>query len=76
LSLEEAVEKLGMTVNAVRQRVDRGTVHDEKTTAGLVVFLSTAPRLCRVLVVARPTNQQAHSDQGPTDHPTTPRLRP
>jgi len=40
-SIEEAAAQLGITVNAVRQRLKRATLHGEKTPAGWVVFLST-----------------------------------
>jgi hypothetical protein len=41
VSLEEAAERLGITVNAVRQRLKRGTLQGKKTPAGWVVVVPT-----------------------------------
>ncbi len=60
--IEEAAAQLGITVNAVRQRIKRGTVEGYKTPAGWVV------------VVQRPTTDQGSTDRPtrPTNQPTTP----
>ncbi len=60
--IEEAAARLGITVNAVRQRIKRGTVEGYKTPAGWVV------------VVERPTTDQGPTDQPTiaTDHTTRP----
>ncbi len=60
--IEEAAARLGITVNAVRQRIKRGTVEGYKTPAGWVV------------VVEQPTTDQGPTDR-PTrsaDHTTRP----
>ncbi len=54
--IEEAAARLGITVNAVRQRIKRGTVEGYKTPAGWVV------------VVERPTDRPTTA----TDHTTRP----
>lgn len=56
-SLQDAADHLGVTVNAVRQRIKRGTLDAERTPAGWVVFL--------------PTNQETNpaSGQRPTGQP-------
>ena len=41
VSLEEAADRLGITANAVRQRLKRGTLAGHKTPAGWVVVLPT-----------------------------------
>jgi len=57
-SLEEAAARLGITVNAVRQRMKRGTLTGRKTAGGW-------------LVEWRPTTTMV-GDHAPTDRPTTP----
>ncbi len=54
MPIEEAAARLGITVNAVRQRIKRGTVEGYKTPAGWVV------------VVDRPTTDQGPTDHRPT----------
>ncbi len=63
--IEEAAARLGITVNAVRQRIKRGTVEGYKTPAGWVV------------VVERPTTDQEPTDRPTTatDHTTRPTNR-
>ncbi len=63
LTLEEAAASLGITVNAVRQRIKRGTLIGIKTDAGWLVDVDHRPAMDRPSVGA--TNQ-------PTDHATTP----
>ncbi len=62
MPIEEAAARLGITVNAVRQRIKRGTVEGYKTPAGWVV------------VVDRPTTDQGPTDRPTTatDHTTRP----
>jgi len=57
LTLEETAERLGISINAVRQRIKRGTLPAERTPAGWVVSLAT--------------DHTAHAGQGrrPTDQP-------
>ena len=64
--IEAAADRLGITVNAVRQRIKRGTLEGYKTPAGWVV------------VIDRPTSDQpptSTTDQRPTtgDQPTNQR---
>ncbi|MDP9471959.1 MAG: sigma-70 region 4 domain-containing protein [Chloroflexota bacterium] len=57
--IEEAAARLGITVNAVRQRIKRGTVEGYKTPAGWVV------------VVERPTIATDHTTRPTKPRPTT-----
>ncbi len=60
--IEEAAARLGITVNAVRQRIKRGTVEGYKTPAGWVV------------VVDRPATDHAatnHATRATNQRPTT-----
>lgn len=60
LTLEEAAAVLGVSVNAVRQRIKRGTVVATRTDQGWVVDMSHQPTSDQPIV-------------SPTDHrPTTP----
>jgi hypothetical protein len=60
LTIEEAAAVLGVSVNAVRQRIKRGTVVATRTDQGWVVDLSHQPTTDQPIV-------------SPTDHrPTTP----
>jgi hypothetical protein len=68
LSLEDAAERLGITVNAVRQRLKRGTVHGKKTAAGWVVFLST-DQATRDDAGRRPTDQPSGMTRPATNRP-------
>ena len=56
--IEEAAAALGITVNAVRQRLKRGTLTGIKTDAGWLVDIL-------------PTDHRPTTDQQPTDRPTT-----
>src|SRR5215213_11924132 len=69
LSLEEAAGQLGITVNAVRQRIKRGTVHGEKTSAGWVVFLSTDQTTTDAGGL-RPTDQPSNTARPVTNRPS------
>ncbi len=59
LSVPEAAEALGITADAVRSRIKRGTLRTEREGGRVFVVLVGADR-------ARPTNAQAATDQ-PTD---------
>jgi hypothetical protein len=60
--IEAAADRLGITVNAVRQRIKRGTIEGYKTPAGWVV------------VIDRPTTDRpATEPTEPTDQPTNQR---
>jgi hypothetical protein len=60
-SIDEAAERLGITPNAVRQRLKRGTLAGSKTAEGWVVWMSPT----------MPTDQATADDQGrsATDQP-------
>ncbi len=62
-TLEEAAADLGITVNAVRQRIKRGTLTGIKTDAGWLVDMSVTND--------RPTAQRPTTNQA-TNHTTTP----
>ncbi len=69
-TLEEAAVTLGITSNAVRQRLKRGTLTGEKTAGGWVVWLPTDQTT--IGIVGRSV-----SDQPPTTgRPTSDRPRP
>jgi len=69
-TVEDAAIALGITANAVRQRMKRGTLAGEKTAGGWVVWLPT-DQATTPLVGRSPT------DQPPTpDRPTADRPRP
>lgn len=70
LSLEDAADQLGITVNAVRQRIKRGTINAERTNDGWVVFLSTdqPTKVGRSTGTANRPSVEPHSVAGqPTD---------
>jgi len=63
LTLEEAAAELGITVNAVRQRIKRETLTGVKTDAGWLVDMAATHD--------RPTTQRPPANQA-TNHTTTP----
>jgi len=70
VTVEAAAIALGVTANAVRQRMKRGTLSGEKTAGGWVVWLPTDQ-------VTTPLVGRSVADQPPTpDRPTTDRPRP
>lgn len=82
VSLEVAADRLGVTVNAVRQRIKRGTLDGHKTPAGWVVAWPPTKATDRTTdhdgpidaawsVTDRPTSDQRPTDQ-PTDRPPAP----
>jgi hypothetical protein len=70
LTLDEAAAALGISVNAVRQRIKRGTLLGVKSAAGWAVWLPTdqptTPTIGR-----RPANQRPAWSQPTTDRPPT-----
>ena len=73
VSLEDAADTLGITVNAVRQRIKRGTLIGIKTDAGwLVDMVATNQESGTDRPTTRPTNQAAPA----TDHRPTIALTP
>jgi hypothetical protein len=73
VSLEDAATTLGITVNAVRQRIKRGTLIGIKTDAGwLVDMVATNQESGTDRPTRRPTNRTAP----PTDHRPTIDLAP
>jgi hypothetical protein len=73
VSLEDAALTLGITVNAVRQRIKRGTLTGIKTDAGwLVDMVATNQESGTDRPTTRPTNHTAP----PTDHRPTIDLAP
>jgi len=70
LTVEAAAIALGITANAVRQRMKRGTLAGEKTAGGWVVWLPTDQ-------ATTPLVGRSVADQPTTpDRPTTDRPRP
>ena len=68
-TLDEAAADLGITTNAVRQRIKRGTLIGIKTDAGWLVDIDHRPATDRPMVGAtdRPTNRATTpADQQPT----------
>jgi len=73
VSLEDAANTLGITINAVRQRIKRGTLIGIKTDAGWSVdMVATNQEPGTDRPTTRPTNQAAPS----TDHRPTIDLTP
>jgi hypothetical protein len=71
-TLEEAAVTLGITSNAVRQRLKRGTLTGEKTAGGWVVWLPADQ--ATTVVVGRSVIDQPPTTGRPTSHrprPTT-----
>ncbi|MBA3275645.1 MAG: hypothetical protein H0T72_07615, partial [Chloroflexia bacterium] len=69
VSLEDAADALGITVNAVRQRIKRGTLIGVRTETGwLVDMVATNQELGNDRPTTRPTNQAAVSDRPRTNH--------
>jgi len=70
VTVEEAAIALGITANAVRQRMKRSTLVGEKTAGGWVVWLPTDQ-------ATTPLVGRSVADQPPTtNRPTTDRPRP
>lgn len=65
LSLEQAADQLGISVNAVRQRIKRGTLSAERGVDGWVVFLATDPVAGRRPTDRPTTTARATSNQPP-----------
>jgi hypothetical protein len=74
LTLEEAAAQLGITVNAVRQRIKRGTLLGVKTDAGWLVDADHRPATDRP--PTRATNQPTNHTAIPTDQQPTIDLAP
>ncbi len=73
VSLEDAADTLGITVNAVRQRIKRGTLIGVRTETGwLVDMVATNQESGTDRPTTRPTNQSASA----TDHQPTIDLAP
>ncbi len=73
LTLDEAAAELGITVNAVRQRIKRGTLSGIKTEAGwLVDMVATNQESGTDRPTTRPTNHTSAA----TDHQPTIDLAP
>jgi len=73
VSLEDAADTLGITVNAVRQRIKRGTLTGIKTEAGwLVDMVATNQESGADRPTTRPTNHTSSA----TDHRPTIDLAP
>ncbi len=72
VSLEEAAERLGVTVNAVRQRLKRGTLNGHKTPDGWVVVWPPAKPTDHgpTIDAAWSATDRPTSDHRPTDQPT------
>jgi hypothetical protein len=66
--IEAAAERLGITVNAVRQRIKRGTIEGYRTPAGWVVVVDrpTTDRPPTRATDHRPTTGDQPTDQRPT----------
>ncbi len=71
MSMDEAAIALGISVNAVRQRVKRGTLEGNRTPAGWVVSLptdhATTNHVGRSSTNQPPTGHRPGRDQPPTD---------
>jgi len=71
LTLDEAAAALGISANAVRQRIKRGTLRGVKSAAGWAVWLPTDPATSGVVgrLAANPTNatNRPGRDQPPTN---------
>lgn len=67
--IKEAAATLGITVNAVRQRLKRGTLHGVKTPSGWLVDPTTATTdQPPTMDATTPGDAAATTDQPPTDH--------
>ncbi len=73
LTLEEAAAALGITVNAVRQRIKRGTLIGIKTDAGWLVDMVATNQESGT---DRPTTRPTNHTPTPTDHQPTIDLAP
>jgi len=71
VTIDEAATVLGITSNAVRQRLKRGTLAGEKTAAGWVVWLPTDQPTTHV-AGRSPTNQPPTRSRPTIDQPTDP----
>lgn len=67
-SLEDAADHLGITVNAVRQRIKRGTLDAKRTPDGWVVFLPTNQEIMPASG-QRPTGQPVTQERHATNQP-------
>jgi hypothetical protein len=77
LTLEEAAIELGITVNAVRQRIKRGTLVGIKTEAGwLVDMVATNHQPTTDRPSTSATDQPTNQARRPTDHQPTSDLAP
>jgi hypothetical protein len=71
VTTDEAATVLGITANAVRQRLKRGTLAGEKTAGGWVVWLPTDPPTNHI-AGRSPTNQPPTRSRPTIDQPTDP----
>ena len=69
IPMDDAAAALGITVNAVRQRLKRGTLRGHKTPAGWVVFLPTDQSTSSGHDQPATDRPQAHG-RPPTNRPT------
>jgi DNA-binding Lrp family transcriptional regulator len=69
VSLKEAATTLGISVNAVRQRIKRGTLEGVKTSAGWLVDPTPTTDRPPTTSATTPMNVVATTDQPPTNHP-------
>ena len=73
VSLEDAADTLGITVNAVRQRIKRGTLTGIKTDAGWLVDMVATDQESGT---DRPTTRPTNHTSAATDHRPTIDLAP
>jgi hypothetical protein len=68
LSLNDAAEQLGISINTVCQRIKRGTLRGEKTWTGWVVFF-LADQATTYDTGRRPTDQPSATTRPATNRP-------